>query len=215
MRSTLNARGAHAVNVSYMIVPPKVWREHNSYRVGVRRKSAGAIRNRWRAAKQHRNNQGGKVFEVTRGLLGGRFGAEAANGLGLTDNADVGAHRRCVLAFTRAVHAIVGPPAAIRRALLDRDIFRRPSRRDFDFGGGGGSAGKCHYRQDSDRETKMPHAALRASSSTHPIGSDRPVRDDFSSNRHHALCFCLSMIFSENRYPLFRIMLRSTATRPW
>jgi hypothetical protein len=24
-------------------------------------------------------------------------------------------------------------------------------------------------------------------------------RDDFSSNRHPALCFCLSMIFSENR----------------
>jgi hypothetical protein len=32
-------------------------------------------------------------------------------------------------------------------------------------------------------------------------------RDDFSSNRHLALSFCLSMIFSENRYPLFRIML--------
>jgi hypothetical protein len=32
-------------------------------------------------------------------------------------------------------------------------------------------------------------------------------QDDFSSNRHPALSFCLSMIFSENRYPLFRIML--------
>jgi hypothetical protein len=31
--------------------------------------------------------------------------------------------------------------------------------------------------------------------------------DDFSSNRHPALSFCLSMIFSENRDPLFRIML--------
>jgi len=31
-------------------------------------------------------------------------------------------------------------------------------------------------------------------------------RDDFSSNRHPALSFCLSMIFSENRYTLFRIM---------
>jgi hypothetical protein len=31
--------------------------------------------------------------------------------------------------------------------------------------------------------------------------------DDFSSNRHPALAFCLSMIFSENRLPLFRIML--------
>ena len=35
----------------------------------------------------------------------------------------------------------------------------------------------------------------------------RPLeRDDFSSNRHRALSFCLSMIFSENRFPLFRIM---------
>jgi hypothetical protein len=32
-------------------------------------------------------------------------------------------------------------------------------------------------------------------------------RDDLSSNRHPALSFCLSMIFSENRAPLFRIML--------
>jgi hypothetical protein len=32
-------------------------------------------------------------------------------------------------------------------------------------------------------------------------------RDDFSSNRHPALAFCLSMILSENRYPLFGIML--------
>src|SRR5260370_39268936 len=32
-------------------------------------------------------------------------------------------------------------------------------------------------------------------------------RDDFSSNRHPALLLCLSMVFSENRYPLFGIML--------
>jgi len=33
-------------------------------------------------------------------------------------------------------------------------------------------------------------------------------RDEFCSNRHAALCFfLLSMIFSENRYPLFRIMV--------
>jgi uncharacterized protein len=35
----------------------------------------------------------------------------------------------------------------------------------------------------------------------------RLKRDDFSSNRHPALSFCLSMIFSENRCTLFRIML--------
>jgi hypothetical protein len=32
-------------------------------------------------------------------------------------------------------------------------------------------------------------------------------QDDLSSNRHPALICCLSMIFSENRFPLFRIML--------
>jgi len=32
-------------------------------------------------------------------------------------------------------------------------------------------------------------------------------RDDFRMIRHRALAFCLSMIFSENRRPLFRIML--------
>jgi hypothetical protein len=36
----------------------------------------------------------------------------------------------------------------------------------------------------------------------------RPLeRDDFSLKRHPALSLYLSMIFSENRYPLFRIML--------
>src|ERR1700736_4343514 len=34
----------------------------------------------------------------------------------------------------------------------------------------------------------------------------RLKRDDFSSNRHRALTSCWSMIFSENRYPLFGIM---------
>jgi hypothetical protein len=32
-------------------------------------------------------------------------------------------------------------------------------------------------------------------------------RDDFSLNHHPALAFCWSKIFSENRYPLFGIML--------
>jgi hypothetical protein len=35
----------------------------------------------------------------------------------------------------------------------------------------------------------------------------RLKRDDFKLNRHHALASCLSMIFSENRFPLFGIML--------
>ena len=46
------------------------------------------------------------------------------------------------------------------------------------------------------------------------IPQDRPVprphgleRDELSFDQHPALAFCLSMIFSENRIPLFRIML--------
>jgi hypothetical protein len=31
-------------------------------------------------------------------------------------------------------------------------------------------------------------------------------RDEFRSNRHRALAYCLRMIFSENRCTLFRIM---------
>src|SRR5690349_7337828 len=37
----------------------------------------------------------------------------------------------------------------------------------------------------------------------------RLERNDFLSNRHPAPSCCLSMILSENRYPLFRIMLQS------
>jgi hypothetical protein len=45
-----------------------------------------------------------------------------------------------------------------------------------------------------------------------PVGQGRVARfaldrDDFSSNRHPAPAFCSSMIFSENRCALFRIML--------
>jgi hypothetical protein len=35
----------------------------------------------------------------------------------------------------------------------------------------------------------------------------RLERDDFSSKRHTAPAYCGSMIFSENRFPLFGIML--------
>jgi hypothetical protein len=44
---------------------------------------------------------------------------------------------------------------------------------------------------------------------THRAGRGRrpSERDDFSSNRHRALRYWWSMIFSENRHPLFGIML--------
>jgi hypothetical protein len=66
-----------------------------------------------------------------------------------------------------------------------------------------------------DREAK-PSDPCPPCAHAHPGGyvagshlSNRPQveRDDISSNRHPALAFCWSMIFSENRYPLFGIML--------
>ena len=40
------------------------------------------------------------------------------------------------------------------------------------------------------------------------LRTDRSLkRDEIWLNRHHVLALCLSMIFSENRFALFRIML--------
>jgi hypothetical protein len=40
-----------------------------------------------------------------------------------------------------------------------------------------------------------------------PVSQQTLEQDDLSSNRHPALTYCLSTILSENRYPLFGIML--------
>src|SRR5262249_36293319 len=55
----------------------------------------------------------------------------------------------------------------------------------------------------------MPDPAALSGSHPKAPGSagDTYQRDDFSPNRHLALFYCWSMIFSENRYPLFGIML--------
>ena len=59
------------------------------------------------------------------------------------------------------------------------------------------SAGR-HVCLPSARKTAKP---------AYSISPDRPERDTRWLDRHPALAFCLSMIFSENRIPLFRIML--------
>ena len=46
------------------------------------------------------------------------------------------------------------------------------------------------------------------------LDSPPPERDDLSSNRHPALRYWWSMIFSENRYPLFGIMLNWWSMAP-
>src|SRR5215218_9866572 len=54
-----------------------------------------------------------------------------------------------------------------------------------------------------EEKTPLPFATRRL-----------PERDDFSSNRHLALAYWWSMIFSENRYPLFGIMLSPNERGP-
>jgi hypothetical protein len=49
-------------------------------------------------------------------------------------------------------------------------------------------------------------AALDDVATRRRIGARLLKRDAFSSNRHLALGYCWSMMFSENRYPLFGIM---------
>jgi hypothetical protein len=68
----------------------------------------------------------------------------------------------------------------------------------------------CWRRQQSERSrsrhgplTAARCAVLQRSYSTAPVLE----RDELWFDRHPALAFCLSMIFSENRIPLFRIML--------
>src|SRR5712664_3015588 len=51
------------------------------------------------------------------------------------------------------------------------------------------------FRREKDSHFWRALTALRSSRG---VGLER---DDFSSNRHPALSFCLSMIFSENRSP--------------
>src|SRR5437762_6023077 len=57
---------------------------------------------------------------------------------------------------------------------------------------------------DKGLPAKLAHGVLSPPTPCFSIGLER---DEISSNRHPALAFCLSMIFSENRLPLFGIML--------
>jgi hypothetical protein len=61
------------------------------------------------------------------------------------------------------------------------------------------------YQRDRHARRHRPaQAELRRAANAEPRHLER---DELSSDRHPALAFCLSMIFSENRFPLFRIML--------
>jgi len=65
-------------------------------------------------------------------------------------------------------------------------------------------------------------AATRVMTASARVRLNARRADDFSSNRHPALSFCLSMISRkrfafvarENRYPLFRIMALGTKLPP-
>ena len=61
------------------------------------------------------------------------------------------------------------------------------------------------WRRPTISSRKIIRCVPRRRHRPHP---DRALeRDDFSSNCHPALAYCWSMILSENRYPLFGIML--------
>jgi hypothetical protein len=70
--------------------------------------------------------------------------------------------------------------------------------------------GDFRVRRHPARERKTTAKGIVASQPEKIHSKDSQTsleRGDFSSNRHPALSFCLSMIFPENRYTLFRIML--------
>src|SRR5262249_25882053 len=95
--------------------------------------------------------------------------------------------------------------AAARQAARDAARLDREPRQDLRIflgflSGHHGGADAVGLPQSRDRAPRAVPAALR----------QRIValeRDDFSSNRRPALPYCRSMIFSENRDPLFGIML--------
>jgi len=99
--------------------------------------------------------------------------------------------------------------------------------------------GACHYqhRSDNDRDADSKHVGMRrehddesgdarhdAPGQRHGRSGDAGriaciaigllERDDFSPNGHLALSSYKSMIFSENQYPLFRIMLKAENPLP-
>jgi hypothetical protein len=96
----------------------------------------------WVLASLDLGDLAGKVSRgvTPRLLLVRNCGAQAADGLGLAGKADVGADRLLALRVSRAVHATISPPAAIRQTFLYRDILRDPAWRDLDFGGECGTA---------------------------------------------------------------------------
>jgi hypothetical protein len=64
---------------------------------------------------------------------------------------------------------------------------------------------KSEFKSEFESEFESDRIVRRGRISASP--DDAPERDDVSSNRHPAPTFRSSMIFSENRYPLFGIML--------
>jgi hypothetical protein len=84
--------------------------------------------------------------------------------------------------------------------MADRDVerlsihlSRARQRQSLTGAGDGEDRGVRHALQIPRREKFSPLATLE--------------RDDFSSKRHPSPAFCLRMIRSENRFPLFGIML--------
>src|SRR5215211_8051207 len=79
------------------------------------------------------------------------------------------------------------------------------------------SGGTTSFQQWSSKSL-MEAPLARQMESGHPIlaqpGAYQPERDDFPSHRHPLQVNCWSMIFSENRSPLFGFMLLALTSAP-
>src|SRR5262245_724299 len=106
--------------------------------------------------------------------------------------------------------ACLQPPACSPRRFRPQ---RRPSSRRRRNGAPPAwwTRSRCAARRSPTRRASPRAWRPKWTGSAHAAGRNSPSsdreRDDFSSNRHSALAYCWSMIFSENRYPLFGIML--------
>ena len=127
-----------------------------------------------------------------------------------------GVRREAETLFRTQAERILRELAVVQReefeAVKDMARLAREENEDAQSPGHGlGSAarrGECPRRRQCGRD-------LGTSRLRRPAGTSRRLfrlkpaygRMTLSSHRHPALAFCLSMIFSENRPPLFRIML--------
>ena len=106
-----------------------------------------------------------------------------------------------------AMIAGVGSGAAGEAEHIAEDIENERRRRT-----AGKVAGNRLQDEDKGRDKRDPESPSIASCFHREVPPGRPRgvfldHDPVSLKRHHALALCLSMLFSESRYPFFKLML--------